>query len=121
MKRIALLGQARIDWCRLREKAGAAVYRAVRLGNLQNLKTSVVPCVDCGKKASVYHHENYKKPLEVEPLCISCNILRGTNAPTIKENKSKKRPQCPQCQGYQVLYRARDHTYSCRRCGCRWP
>lgn len=34
-------------------------------------------CVDCGKPARHYDHRDYMKPLEVEPVCISCNFKRG--------------------------------------------
>jgi hypothetical protein len=34
-------------------------------------------CVDCGAKAYCYDHRDYRKPLEVEPVCRSCNKRRG--------------------------------------------
>lgn len=34
-------------------------------------------CVDCGKRAHDYDHRDYSKPLEVEPVCRSCNLKRG--------------------------------------------
>ncbi len=34
-------------------------------------------CADCGKKAKVYDHRDYSKPLEVEPVCVRCNVRRG--------------------------------------------
>lgn len=33
-------------------------------------------CVDCGKRAHVYDHRDYSKPLEVEPVCRRCNSRR---------------------------------------------
>ena len=34
-------------------------------------------CVDCGKPAAEYDHRDYNKPLEIEPVCRSCNRIRG--------------------------------------------
>ena len=34
-------------------------------------------CVDCGGPAQTYDHRFYTRPLEVEPVCNSCNRLRG--------------------------------------------
>lgn len=34
-------------------------------------------CVDCGDKAHDYDHRDYTEPLNVVPVCRSCNILRG--------------------------------------------
>jgi hypothetical protein len=34
-------------------------------------------CADCGKPATDYDHRDYRKPLEVEPVCHSCNLKRG--------------------------------------------
>lgn len=38
---------------------------------------SLCVCVDCGDKARDYDHRDYGKPLDVEPVCRRCNILRG--------------------------------------------
>ena len=34
-------------------------------------------CVDCRQPASVYDHRDYLKPLDVEPVCQSCNSKLG--------------------------------------------
>jgi hypothetical protein len=34
-------------------------------------------CVDCGCRAHVHDHRDYTKPLEVDPVCFSCNSIRG--------------------------------------------
>jgi hypothetical protein len=34
-------------------------------------------CVDCGRGAQVRDHRHYAKPLVVEYVCRTCNILRG--------------------------------------------
>lgn len=61
-----------------RTGAGSAyhkVAKAVKSGALPAAKECL--CVDCGAKASVYDHRDYSKPLEVQPVCQSCNKLRG--------------------------------------------
>ena len=57
-------------------KAARAVMQAKQKGLLQ--PPSNFDCVDCGKKATVYDHRDYKKPLEVDPVCRSCNVRRGS-------------------------------------------
>lgn len=60
-------------------QAAAAVTRARWMGKLANPKT--LKCVDCQKQASQYDHRDYNKPLKVEPVCASCNKLRGKARP----------------------------------------
>jgi len=64
---------------RLRQRATAAVSRAVRLGWLPPVTTRV--CVDCGAPATCYEHRDYREPLNVEPVCSRCNNLRGPGFP----------------------------------------
>jgi hypothetical protein len=54
-----------------------AVSRAVRLGILSNLRKRRVGCIDCGKRAKVYDHRDYNRPLDVVPVCAGCNLRRG--------------------------------------------
>lgn len=56
-------------------KAQNAVTTAVQQQRLPRIKT--LTCVDCGRQAQHYDHRDYLKPLEVEPVCASCNIRRG--------------------------------------------
>ena len=58
-----------------RAAAIAAVSRAKRRGELPNAKTKL--CVDCGAMAHDWDHRDYSKPLDVEPVCRSCNLRRG--------------------------------------------
>lgn len=51
--------------------AHSSVARAIRNGNLLRL-----PCIRCGEKKSVAHHEDYDKPLEVVWLCQPCHKQR---------------------------------------------
>lgn len=55
------------------------VRRAIVTGQLLPLKNQA--CVDCGKPAKVYDHRDYNKPLDVDPVCHSCNKLRGPGIP----------------------------------------
>ena len=54
--------------------AHLAVRNAVKHGALPRVSTC--DCVDCGVPAVNYHHEDYSKPLEVEPLCKKCHVKR---------------------------------------------
>lgn len=58
-----------------KREARAAVGRAVRRGQLP--PASACQCVDCGGQARDYDHRDYSRPLDVEPVCRSCNKLRG--------------------------------------------
>lgn len=55
--------------------AYAAVRRAVASGAL--LPVTRYRCVDCGEPAQHYDHRDYGRPLEVQPVCRSCNRKRG--------------------------------------------
>lgn len=57
------------------ETAKSAVYVARRDGKLQ--PPSQFKCVDCGEIAKNWEHRDYKKPLMIEPVCVSCNQKRG--------------------------------------------
>jgi len=54
--------------------AHLAVFNAVRRKDLPRVSTC--DCVDCGIQAAEYHHEDYSKPLDVEPLCRLCHTKR---------------------------------------------
>lgn len=49
---------------------------ALRNGDLPRLNGDIA-CVDCGSPAQEYDHRDYKKPLEVDPVCKACNQARG--------------------------------------------
>jgi hypothetical protein len=57
------------------QRAGALCRGAVRRGDLPHAKT--LTCTDCAKPASEYEHRDYTKPLDVVPICRSCNLKRG--------------------------------------------
>lgn len=70
-------------------RAISLVKKAIRKGLLKKLDFNV-KCVDCGFWASHYHHDDYLKPLEVKPLCVSCNRLRGRAKNHDKHQKHRK-------------------------------
>lgn len=72
-------------------EAHSAVRRAVKRGELQS--ATAFACVDCGKPAKCYDHRDYSKPLDVEPVCHSCNHKRGPAKPHpgIQESQRKAR------------------------------
>ena len=51
------------------------VHVAIKKGILP--PPSTLNCVDCGYPAHSYDHRDYSKPLDVEPVCRSCNKIRG--------------------------------------------
>jgi len=64
-----------------RSIAHNAVSRAIRNGSLFRL-----PCIRCGEKKSVAHHEDYDKPLEVMWLCQPCHKKRHKEIDGNQEN-----------------------------------
>lgn len=64
---------------------------AVYNGDLPRLDGSV-PCDDCGKAAQEYDHRDYKKPLEVDPVCKACNFARGPGLHRDPSETGVKRP-----------------------------
>lgn len=59
-----------------KQSAHTAVARAIRHGEIK--RPAEFACVDCGKAAEVYDHRDYSKPLDVQPVCRSCNVIRGS-------------------------------------------
>jgi hypothetical protein len=59
----------------LRTKAAKAVRLATSKGLLPFPQHTT--CVDCGARAEHYDHRDYHKPLDVQPVCRSCNFHRG--------------------------------------------
>lgn len=57
--------------------ANRCVGFAKQMGILPPLDGSV-DCVDCGKPAAQWEHRDYARPLDVEPVCQSCNCKRGS-------------------------------------------
>ena len=55
------------------------VQKAIASGKLP--KPSSFLCYDCEIKAQVYDHRDYNKPLDVVPVCRSCNAKRGAAIP----------------------------------------
>lgn len=54
-----------------RRKAQIFVNNAIKAGKLPQPNT--LQCKYCPKQAEQYHHPDYSKPLDVEPVCRSCH------------------------------------------------
>lgn len=67
-----------ITYSKLTSPFRSAVAREIREGRLP--KASQLTCVDCGQPARDYDHRDYAKPLDVQPVCRSCNRKRGPAA-----------------------------------------
>lgn len=59
-------------------KAHAMVRAAIGRGLLPNLKSGEYACADCSEVACIYEHRDYSRPLDVTPVCATCNNRRGT-------------------------------------------
>ena len=71
-----------MDWGKrhpLATKASSKVARAIKAGVLRPV--TEFSCVDCGENAEHYDHRDYTKPLDVDPVCCSCNCRRGPAYP----------------------------------------
>lgn len=67
---------SRRDRSRYFTLAHAYVTTAIYNGDLPKLDGSI-PCADCAAPADEYDHRDYKKPMDVEPVCRRCNQARG--------------------------------------------
>ena len=77
-----ILLSPRLSRRRLQRTAIHSVHKAIKNGSLPPLNGQV-QCADCAKEATEYDHRNYYKPLQVSPVCRSCNLKRGVGYPPI--------------------------------------
>lgn len=68
---------------RLFERAQNLVIGAIEAGHLPKPTSRL--CTDCDKRAFCYDHRDYRKPLEVEPVCQGCNNRRGPALPEMTD------------------------------------
>lgn len=62
-----------------RQYAAGKVHYAVTTGKLPNAAT--LDCAFCGEPAIGYDHDDYGLPLNVKPICRSCNWQRAAYVP----------------------------------------
>ena len=72
------------------QAAMTAVYVAKDKGYILPFSEYPVRCfgvdgVPCGGMAEQWDHRDYNKPLDVEPVCRSCNMRRGPAKPLVKK------------------------------------
>lgn len=68
----------RAEYEKIQRRALKITHKAIRKGQLADLKQVNITCVDCDfRRAEVYNHRDYNKPLDVTPVCRSCNQKRG--------------------------------------------
>ena len=77
-----------------RYQAIGKVKYAVKKGVLPSLRTNEIKCSDCPRRATCYDHRDYDLPLDVSPVCQSCNVRRGNakSSPLDVEGYSIGRP-----------------------------
>jgi hypothetical protein len=66
---------------RIKMRAHSLVAYEIRAGRLAKLASSDIRCVDCGEEAECYDHRDYRKPLDVSPVCDRCDAARGMGEP----------------------------------------
>jgi hypothetical protein len=71
---------ARNERAYLQAKAHRFVTLAVLEGYLPDLRRTAIRCADCANQATDWDHRDYCKPLDVDPVCRSCNMHRGPAA-----------------------------------------
>lgn len=59
--------------------AAQAVFNAKKAGLLA--PATAFKCADCDQPAECYDHRDYGRPLDVDPVCRSCNAMRGSALP----------------------------------------
>lgn len=62
-----------------RSLAISIVHKEIREGRMP--PPSDFCCVDCGRVAREYDHRDYGRPLDVQPVCLPCNVRRGPGRP----------------------------------------
>ena len=78
LKHHKTLKQLQHYYQRLAWRAWRKVYLTVKVGGLTNLKLVYIACTDCKTCRAVnYEHRDYTKPLNIDPVCQSCNLKRG--------------------------------------------
>lgn len=71
---------SRSDWLG-KDTAQRQVSISIRDGLLPSPRT--LRCADCRGGAVEYEHRDYNRPLDVEPICRSCNLRRGPAVPRV--------------------------------------
>lgn len=56
---------------RIKRNARAKMRYHVKIGNIPPIKAR--QCNRCPAQAEHYHHHDYSRPLDVEPLCVPCH------------------------------------------------
>lgn len=62
-----------------RAKSASAIARAIKFWILP--PAHYWTCCDCNAKAYCYDHRDYRKPMDVWPVCKRCDCIRGAAKP----------------------------------------
>jgi hypothetical protein len=85
------------------EGAYAVMRLAIRLGLLAHPKN--FSCVDCGFPAHAYDHRDYNKPLDVAPVCYTCNRKRGAALPFVRIDDTFLKSTADEKEAMELLMR----------------
>jgi len=61
-------------------RAAQILRRAKKRGQIAEIGPGML-CFYCSVQATEYDHRDYNKPLDVDPVCHSCNLLLGPAIP----------------------------------------
>lgn len=108
--------------------AAKQVECAVGHGLLADLRMVEIPCKDCSiNRATVYDHRDYANPLDVTPVCASCNSIRGSAVFTLLGDRTgDAQIACNQTLQMSDLQRTLENgsrfDFICKRsiCGHKW-
>lgn len=103
----------RMSYLKLQRKAIQAVNHAIKNGILPH--PSSLNCADCSKPATGYDHRDYTKPLEVAPVCHSCNSERG-HAINIGKDAREAMNEARR----NTMKTDKVNQLKCERCGHTW-
>lgn len=73
-------------------------------------------CVDCGDYSTMYDHRDYRYPLNVEPVCMSCNSRRGKGYIPNTKNVVQRGLRELDRHWYYHLSRISDQEWRARHC-----
>ena len=106
-----------MDKNQMKRWAHGVLERAILKGKFPRLTEVMIPCVDCGERATDYDHRDYRQPLMVVPTCRSCNLLRGAGISGSLHLETPPPLSCPHCKATWIPRHPNPKV--CPRCGYR--
>jgi len=92
----------------LQEKAQATARYEVTKGTLPKI-TKDTKCFYCGDEALGYDHRDYRKYLDVKPVCRKCNLTLPRALPEFKDDIATKTEINASCVGGDEVIELNNH------------